>query len=71
MPILIYHLRLDDVKYLFWVYIPTIMAFPLITIDQINAFLKINDGVDRISVVNLVTARIENQKFVKHLKNVR
>src|SRR5688500_16538829 len=47
------------------------MAFTLFTIYEVNAFLEIHDSVNRVPVVDLISSIIENEKFIKHLKDVR
>ena len=68
--IFINHLRLNDIEYLLGVYVSAFMTFALIAVYQVDTFFKVSDRIDGISVIDLVSAGIQYQKFIKHLEDV-
>ena len=61
VPKLIYNFSFDDIKNLFRIHITARLALAFITVHQADILLKINNRLHRVTVVNLVTASIENQ----------
>src|SRR5689334_18022110 len=59
------HLRLNDVEYLLRIYVSAFMTLPFVTVNEVDALLKINNGVNRISVVDLISAGIKYEEFIK------
>ena len=46
-------------------------AFALVAIDKVDISFEVCNGVNRIAIVNLVSACIQNDQAVKHLEYLR
>src|SRR5688572_26548523 len=71
VPILIDHLGLNNIKYLFRVNVAAFMAFAFITVNHVYTSLEIHDRIYRITIIDLIASSVKNQKFIKHFEYVR
>src|SRR5690606_33801533 len=70
MPVLIDNFSLNDIEYLFGVHVPALVALALLAVYKVDAAFEISHGIDRISVVYLISSRIQDEELVQHLEDI-
>src|SRR5690349_9304337 len=68
--IFINNLRFDNTKDLLRINIATLRTSALSFISRVDHVVKVNDRLDRVSIVDLKTTNIHDDERIKHLKDV-
>ena len=64
------YFRFNNIENLFRVYVTAFHTFTFIAVNMIHNSFEINNRVNRITIIDRVSAHIQDHQLVKHFKNV-
>src|ERR1700761_5837655 len=67
---LIYHLCFNNVKDLLWVNVTAGNTLAFFAVYMVYQAFKVNNGINRVAIINRVAAYIQYHKLIEHFKDV-
>src|ERR1700754_2104998 len=67
----VYDPGLDNIKYLFRIYVTAFRAGTRSFVSSINNILEVIHRLQRVSIIDLESTNIKDDKRIEHLKDIR